>query len=36
VPGGVAAIGAFIIAIVAFVIGRARGRRETEPMELPT
>jgi hypothetical protein len=36
VPGGVVAIGALIIAIVAFLVGRARGRRETEPMELPT
>ena len=34
-PGGVAAIGALIIAVVAFLIGRARGRRETEPLELP-
>ena len=34
IPGGVAAIGAVIIAIVAFVFGRARGRREVEPLEL--
>ena len=35
-PGGLAAIGALIIAVVAFLVGRARGRRETEPLELPT
>jgi peptide/nickel transport system substrate-binding protein len=34
VPGGVAAIGAAIIAAAAFLFGRARGRRETEPLEL--
>jgi peptide/nickel transport system substrate-binding protein len=34
-PGGVAAIGAFIIAIAGFLLGRARGRREVEPLELP-
>ena len=34
-PGGLAAIGALIIAVVAFLVGRARGRRETEPLELP-
>ena len=33
-PGGVAAIGALAIAIGAFLFGRARGRRETEPLEL--
>jgi len=33
-PGGVAAIGAVIVAIAAFVVGRARGRREVEPLEL--
>ena len=34
VPGGVAAIGAAIVAVCAFLFGRARGRRETEPLEL--
>jgi peptide/nickel transport system substrate-binding protein len=34
VPGGVAALGAVIVAIAAFVVGRARGRREVEPLEL--
>jgi peptide/nickel transport system substrate-binding protein len=34
VPGGVAAIGAVIIAAAAFVFGRARGRRVSEPLEL--
>ena len=34
VPGGVAAIGAVIVAIAAFLFGRARGRREAEPLEL--
>ncbi len=34
VPGGVAAIGAAIVAVGAFLFGRARGRRETEPLEL--
>jgi len=34
VPGGVAAIGAAVVAIAGFVFGRARGRRETEPLEL--
>ena len=34
VPGGVAAIGAAIVAVAAFLFGRARGRRETEPLEL--
>ena len=33
-PGGVAAIGAVIVAIAAFMFGRARGRRETEPLEV--
>ncbi len=33
-PGGVAAIGGFMIAIGAFLLGRARGRREIEPLEL--
>ncbi len=33
-PGGVAAIGAVAIAIGAFLFGRARGRREIEPLEL--
>ena len=33
-PGGVAAIGAVVIAIAAFLFGRARGRREIEPLEL--
>ena len=33
-PGGVAAIGALAIAIGAFLLGRARGRREIEPLEL--
>jgi hypothetical protein len=33
-PGGIAAIGAAVIAIGAFLFGRARGRRETEPLEL--
>jgi peptide/nickel transport system substrate-binding protein len=36
VPGGVAAIGAAIIAIAFFLFGRARGRRDTEPLELET
>ena len=35
-PGGVAAIGALVIAIAAFLVGRARGRREIEPLELET
>ncbi len=34
VPGGVAAIGALIVAVAGFVFGRARGRRDTEPLEL--
>jgi len=34
VPGGVAAIGAVIVAVAGFLFGRARGRRETEPLEL--
>ena len=34
VPGGVAAIGAAIVAAAAFLFGRARGRRETEALEL--
>jgi peptide/nickel transport system substrate-binding protein len=34
VPGGVAAIGALIVAVAGFLFGRARGRRETEPLEL--
>ena len=33
-PGGVAAIGAVIVAIAAFMFGRARGRREVEPLEV--
>jgi hypothetical protein len=33
-PGGVVAIGAVIIAVGAFLFGRARGRRETEPLEV--
>jgi peptide/nickel transport system substrate-binding protein len=34
VPGGVAALGAVAVAIVGFLFGRARGRREVEPLEL--
>ncbi len=34
IPGGLAAIGALLIAVAGFVIGRARGRREIEPLEL--
>jgi peptide/nickel transport system substrate-binding protein len=34
VPGGVVAIGGALIAIVGFLVGRARGRREIEPLEL--
>ena len=34
VPGGVVAIGGAAVAILAFLFGRARGRRETEPLEL--
>ena len=34
VPGGVVAIGAAIVAAAAFLFGRARGRREVEPLEL--
>ena len=34
VPGGVAAIGAVVVAIAAFLFGRARGRREIEPLEM--
>jgi ABC-type transport system substrate-binding protein len=34
VPGGVAAIGAVMVAITGFLLGRARGRREVEPLEL--
>ena len=34
VPGGVVAIGAAIVAVAAFLFGRARGRRETEPLEV--
>lgn len=34
VPGGVVAIGGVFVAIAAFVAGRARGRRETEPLEV--
>jgi peptide/nickel transport system substrate-binding protein len=34
VPGGVVAIGGVAVAILAFLFGRARGRRETEPLEL--
>ncbi|HYH61408.1 MAG TPA: ABC transporter substrate-binding protein [Solirubrobacterales bacterium] len=33
-PGGVAALGGLAIAIGAFLLGRARGRREIEPLEL--
>ncbi len=33
-PGGLVAIGAVILATVAFLFGRARGRREAEPLEL--
>ena len=33
-PGGLAALCGFAIAIGAFMLGRARGRRETEPLEL--
>jgi peptide/nickel transport system substrate-binding protein len=33
-PGGVAALAGFAIAIGAFMLGRARGRRETEPLEM--
>jgi peptide/nickel transport system substrate-binding protein len=33
-PGGVVAIGAVIVAVASFLFGRARGRRETEPLEL--
>ncbi len=33
-PGGLAAIGGLIVAIAAFMFGRARGRREVEPLEL--
>lgn len=33
-PGGVVAIGAVIVAIVSFLFGRARGRRESEPLEI--
>jgi peptide/nickel transport system substrate-binding protein len=36
VPGGLAAIGAVMIAVAAFVFGRARGRRIAEPLELET
>jgi peptide/nickel transport system substrate-binding protein len=32
-PGGVVAIGAVIVAVAAFLFGRARGRREVEPLE---
>ena len=35
IPGGIAGIAAVVIAIAAFLFGRARGRRETEPLELP-
>jgi peptide/nickel transport system substrate-binding protein len=34
VPGGVVAIGGAVIAVACFFLGRARGRRETEPLEL--
>jgi peptide/nickel transport system substrate-binding protein len=34
VPGGVVAIGAAVVAVAAFLFGRARGRRETEPLEV--
>ena len=34
VPGGVAAIGAVMIAVAAFLFGRTRGRRIAEPLEL--
>ena len=33
-PGGLVAIGAVILGTVAFLFGRARGRREAEPLEL--
>ncbi len=33
-PGGVVAVGAVILAVAAFLLGRARGRREIEPLEL--
>jgi peptide/nickel transport system substrate-binding protein len=33
-PGGVVAIGAVIVAVASFLFGRARGRREAEPLEL--
>jgi peptide/nickel transport system substrate-binding protein len=35
-PGGVVAIGAVIVAVASFLFGRARGRRETEPLEVET
>ena len=34
VPGGLAAIGAVFVAIAAFFVGRAYGRRDVEPLEL--
>jgi peptide/nickel transport system substrate-binding protein len=34
VPGGVVAIGAVAVAIASFLFGRARGRREIEPLEM--
>ncbi len=34
VPGGLAAIGAVMIAVAAFLFGRMRGRRIAEPLEL--
>ena len=34
IPGGVAAIGAVLIALGAFVFGRERGRRDVEPLEI--
>jgi hypothetical protein len=36
VPGGLAAIGAVMIAVAAFLFGRTRGRRIAEPLELET
>jgi peptide/nickel transport system substrate-binding protein len=33
-PGGVVAIGAVIVGVAAFLFGRARGRREVEPLEV--
>jgi peptide/nickel transport system substrate-binding protein len=34
IPGGLVAIGAVMVAVAAFLFGRARGRRIAEPLEL--